>query len=110
MSGFKFVLVWKSTLNPTSTSDWSLGTAGGATEEGISSEFTQWLSGSKDPGLIILEHELRSATVQAFKDNYSKFAQYGWQVESVTRINGASYQNAQSSSGGLDYQGSVAGA
>ncbi|VDB90092.1 unnamed protein product [Peniophora sp. CBMAI 1063] len=92
------------------TSDWSLGTTGGTTQDAIDAKFTQWLSGSKSPGLIILEHELRSATVQAFKDNFPKYAQYGWDLESVARINGASYQNAQSSSGSLTYEGSVAGA
>ena len=91
-----------------STEDWQL--ASGLPGQYVSGNLTQWLTGPKSPGLIILEHELRSATVQAFKDNFPKYAQYGWNLESVARINGASYQNAQSSSGSLTYEGSVAGA
>ncbi|KAI0036748.1 carbohydrate esterase family 4 protein, partial [Vararia minispora EC-137] len=60
------------------TADWSLGSSGGTTQTAINSNFDKWLSGSKSPGLIILEHELMNTTVQAFKTNYPKFAQHGW--------------------------------
>lgn len=49
-----------------STEDWSL-TSGGTTPQNINNSMTQWLTGSKNPGLIILEHELSDqASVMLF--------------------------------------------
>ncbi|KAI0031381.1 hypothetical protein K488DRAFT_71449 [Vararia minispora EC-137] len=69
------------------TDDWQL-TTGGTTQEQINSHFDEWLSGSKSPGLICLEHELSDQSVQAFKNNYHKFAEKGWTVQSVARLSG----------------------
>jgi chitin deacetylase len=53
--------------------------------------------GSKSPGLIVLEHELTSGSVQSFIDNYPSIISNGWTPMSVTQIigNGTVYQNSQ---------------
>jgi hypothetical protein len=47
-------------------------------------------AGSKNPGIIALEHELSDQSVQSFKDNWPKFAQRGWSVQSLARLSGRS--------------------
>ena len=57
---------------------------------------TQWLTGPKTPGLIILEHELTNQTVQAFIDAYPLMISSGWQVESTAQVNDTSvYLNSE---------------
>ena len=53
------------------------------------------VAGAKNPGLMILEHELSDQTVQAFMDNYPKIKSNGWQTASLARVvNGSDpYQN-----------------
>ncbi|KAJ7700092.1 hypothetical protein B0H17DRAFT_1196088 [Mycena rosella] len=47
------------------TEDWSL-TSGGTTAQAINASMTEWLTGPKSPGLIILEHELSDQSVASF--------------------------------------------
>ncbi|KZP33025.1 carbohydrate esterase family 4 protein [Athelia psychrophila] len=76
------------------TNDWSL-TTGGTTSSQISQEMDQWLTGPHSPGLIILEHELSTQSVQAFIDNYPKMKANGWTVVSDARLSGQhAYQNS----------------
>ncbi|TFK55730.1 glycoside hydrolase/deacetylase [Heliocybe sulcata] len=67
------------------TEDWSL-TSGGTTMQAINSSMTQWLTGPKTPGLIILEHELSAQSVQAYMDAYPVMIQNGWKLQSVAGI------------------------
>lgn len=58
-----------------------------------------WLTGSKKPGLIILEHELSNQSVQAFMDAWDLVVSNGWKTTSVAQMGGASaYQNSWSAS------------
>ncbi|KAI0053655.1 carbohydrate esterase family 4 protein [Auriscalpium vulgare] len=81
------------------TNDWSLGEAGGTNPTAIATNFKKWLTGSKSPGLIVLEHELSTGSVQAFIDAFPLMQQNNWTLRSVAALDGASasYQNAQDS-------------
>lgn len=82
-----------------STEDWSL-TTGGTTPQKINASMTKWLTGPKQPGLVILEHELSDQSVQAFIDAYPVMKSNGWNVVSVARMDGqAPYQNSPDSTG-----------
>ncbi|KAL0070768.1 hypothetical protein AAF712_001989 [Marasmius tenuissimus] len=76
------------------SADWQI-SAGKQSIQGISQSYDQWLTGSKDHGLMILEHELSDQTVQAFMENYPKIKSNGWETASLARIvSGAEpYQN-----------------
>jgi chitin deacetylase len=50
-------------------------------------------SGPQNPGLIILEHELSTGSVQAFMTAFPLFKQYNWNLQSVASMNGSAYQN-----------------
>ena len=77
-----------------SSQDWTLDTPGGTTPEAIQANFQRWLSGPKDPGLIVLEHELTNASVQAFMAAYPLMKQYNWVLKPVATLAGLSpYQN-----------------
>ncbi|KAJ7119106.1 glycoside hydrolase/deacetylase [Mycena epipterygia] len=82
------------------TADWSL-TSGGTTAAAINSSMTQWLTGSKSPGLIILEHELSDQSVASFVAAYPVMRQNNWNTVSLAQLmgNNASYINAASSTG-----------
>lgn len=58
------------------------------------------LLGPKNPGLIILEHELSDITVNAFMNSFSMIKQNGWNFQSLAQAigGGFSYLNAQNSS------------
>jgi len=74
--------------------DWTLGEPGGITPQAIQANFQTWLSGPKNPGLIVLEHELYNASVQAFMTAYPLIKQNNWTLTSVTELGGQSaYQN-----------------
>lgn len=70
------------------TADWSLTVNGGTNLGAINASMTQWLTGSKSPGLIILEHELSNLSVQAFQAAYPLMISQGWTLPSVATING----------------------
>ena len=69
------------------TEDWSMmSTPPGTSLDKIQSDMTQWLTGPKSPGLIILEHELTNDTVQAFINAYPLIAQNGWKAVSQLQL------------------------
>jgi hypothetical protein len=61
---------------------------------------TEWITGPKSPGLIILEHELSDQSVAAFMSAYPLMKSNKWTTASVAQIvDGTSaYQNSASSS------------
>lgn len=70
------------------TEDWSMQNNPPATTlDKIQSDMTQWLTGPKQPGLIVLEHELTGDTVQAFINAYPLIAQNGWKAISQAQLN-----------------------
>ncbi|KAA1466513.1 glycoside hydrolase/deacetylase [Dentipellis sp. KUC8613] len=81
--------------------DWSMPT--GTTPAKIHTQFQQWTSGSKSPGLVILEHELNDATVQAFIDNFPLVKSNGWNVVSIAQMDNANkpYQNGDGTTGAV---------
>jgi hypothetical protein len=91
------------------TEDWTL-TTGGTTPSKIHSNMQKWLSGPKSPGLVILEHELSTGSVQAFIDAYPLMKSNGWQILTVADALGSSwYQNSQNDNSTVEGM-SVAGA
>ncbi|KAF7352789.1 Carbohydrate esterase family 4 protein [Mycena venus] len=81
------------------TEDWSL-TSGGTTAQIINASMTEWITGPKSPGLIILEHELSDQSVASFMSAYPLMKSNNWITASVAQIvDGTSaYQNSASSS------------
>ncbi|KAI9447952.1 carbohydrate esterase family 4 protein [Lactarius indigo] len=78
------------------TGDWSLGQPGGTNPQAIQANFQKWLSGPKNPGLIILEHELSTGSVQAFMTAFPLIKQTNWTLTSVAELDGqGAYQNAK---------------
>ncbi|PPQ75864.1 hypothetical protein CVT26_000279 [Gymnopilus dilepis] len=65
----------------------------------IETAMTGFLASPKDPGLIILEHELTNVTVSGFIEAYPMIQQNGWNFQSLAHIvgDGRTYQNAQNS-------------
>ncbi|KAJ6599066.1 hypothetical protein DFH09DRAFT_1129999 [Mycena vulgaris] len=92
------------------TEDWSL-TSGGTTAQIINSSMTEWITGPKSPGLIILEHELSDQSVASFIAAYPLMKSNNWKTASVAQIvDGTSaYQNSPSSSGAVTLAGIIAG-
>ncbi|KAJ6539347.1 hypothetical protein B0H19DRAFT_1269671 [Mycena capillaripes] len=80
------------------TEDWSL-TTGGTTAQVINASMTEWITGPKSPGLIILEHELSDQSVASFMAAYPLMKSNNWNTASVAQIvDGTSaYQNSASS-------------
>ncbi|KAF9230962.1 carbohydrate esterase family 4 protein [Melanogaster broomeanus] len=78
------------------TNDWELGsTPPGITQDEVASELQSWITGPTSPGLVILEHELSDMSVQAFVDAYPLMVSNGWNIVSLTQMDGlGSYQNA----------------
>ncbi|KAJ7753909.1 hypothetical protein DFH07DRAFT_1029884 [Mycena maculata] len=60
---------------------------------------TQWLTGPKSPGLIILEHELLNQSVNTFILAYSVMKQNNWKMMSLVQLvgNNVTHQNADTS-------------
>ncbi|KAI0347541.1 glycoside hydrolase/deacetylase [Trametopsis cervina] len=80
--------------------DWSIGSPGGPTLQAVEQNLNKWYAGPKSPGLIILEHELSTSTVQAFIDSYPTLKSNGWQTVSLAELDGGSaYQNADGDDG-----------
>lgn len=87
-----------------STEDWSL-TTQGTTMEKINASMTEWLTGPKTNGLMILEHELSDESVQAFLDAWPVIKSNGWNTMSMARLDGGSaYQNADDNTGDVNAQ------
>jgi len=76
------------------TNDWQLG-SGGVTPTSVANDLTKWITGPKSPGLIILEHELSAASVQAFINAYPSMKSNGWDTRSIPDLFSAPwYTNA----------------
>ncbi|KAJ7119110.1 hypothetical protein C8R44DRAFT_707433 [Mycena epipterygia] len=86
------------------TEDWSLGESTGTTPGAINASMTQWLTGPKSPGLIILEHELTDQSVASFVAAYPVMQQNKWNLVSLAQLmgNNASYMNAASNTGAVN--------
>ncbi|KAI0796647.1 hypothetical protein C8Q75DRAFT_729533 [Abortiporus biennis] len=81
------------------TDDWAI-VEGGQTSAKVEQLMTQWLTGPKHPGLVILEHELYDQTVQAFITAFPLIKSNGWQFMSLAQMNSSSpYQNTASATG-----------
>ncbi|KAF9247048.1 carbohydrate esterase family 4 protein [Melanogaster broomeanus] len=82
------------------TNDWALSdNPPGTTQQDVASKLQGWITGSKSPGLIILEHELSNMSVQAFIDAYPSMVSNGWNRVSLAQMDDlGSYQNAMNSS------------
>ncbi|GAA5850836.1 hypothetical protein JCM8547_009101 [Rhodosporidiobolus lusitaniae] len=61
----------------------SCGSSGPTSDSDLLQELTGWLSGSKAPGLLPLEHELTSRSVGAFIKAYSAVQEHGWDTRCV---------------------------
>ncbi|KAF7298453.1 Carbohydrate esterase family 4 protein [Mycena kentingensis (nom. inval.)] len=84
------------------TNDWTLSaTPPGTTLAKISASMEGWLKGKKTPGLNILEHELSSGSVQAFKSAYPVMLANDWKVVSLAQLvgDGDAYWNAADGAG-----------
>ncbi|KAJ7589699.1 glycoside hydrolase/deacetylase [Mycena floridula] len=98
------------------TEDWSLTLPAPFTTPAlIASNMTQWLTGPKTPGLMILEHELSDQSVDAFIAAYPQMKSQGWNTESAARLlSSSAYRNADGPSGSvtpaglLDFKGAAA--
>jgi chitin deacetylase len=77
------------------TEDWSMGEPGGTTMQKINASFTEWINGPKNPGLIVLEHELTADTVQAFMDAVPNIQAAGWKMVSVAQLADNNTDNGQ---------------
>lgn len=92
------------------TEDWSVA-SGGTTLPAIAANMQKWLTGSKTPGLIILEHELDNNTVGAFMQNYPLVKQNGWNAVSTAQLNSTltPWQGGGAGNDGTPGSGTVAG-
>ncbi|KAG2152243.1 carbohydrate esterase family 4 protein [Suillus cothurnatus] len=81
------------------TDDWTLSEPVPlTTPEKIQQQMTQWLTGPKTPGLIVLEHELSDLSVKSFIDAYPMMISNGWTRLSLAQLDaGSVYQNAWNS-------------
>lgn len=92
--GLEHTVIWNS-----DTDDWCLSEGGGSscgtngpqTDADLDTYFDGILTGPKDPGLILLEHELNSRHVQAFTRNYGKIAANGWTARSIPDLWGVNW-------------------
>ncbi|KAJ7119949.1 chitin deacetylase [Mycena crocata] len=86
------------------TLDWSIGSPGGTTPGVVNSSMTEWLTGPKNPGLIILEHESSVDTIHAFMAAYPVMVQNKWNPVSLATLlgDGAAYQNAATNTGAVN--------
>ncbi|KAJ7032459.1 carbohydrate esterase family 4 protein [Mycena alexandri] len=83
------------------TADWSLtDSPPGTSAAAIKTSMQKWLTGSKTPGLIILEHELSTQSVASFIAAYPVMQQNKWDIQSLAQLMGgnASYFNSASNS------------
>lgn len=78
------------------TNDYAI-PSGGQTSAKVASLFHGWLSGPKNPGLLILEHELYAETVSAFISAWPEMKSAGWNTVSQARMynyTGTNWQNS----------------
>ncbi|KZV74255.1 carbohydrate esterase family 4 protein [Peniophora sp. CONT] len=89
--------------------DWAITSASQQTT--AENNIKSWYQGTKSPGLVILEHELRDYTVNTFMDTWSYAVAAGWTVKSVAELDGLNkpYQNAVGPTGKVTSQAVVTG-
>ena len=81
--------------------DWAIST-GTYSKAQVDGMMHGWITGSKSPGLNILEHELNDKTVGVFMDAYPQMASNGWNVTNVADAWGMGwYQNSDSNTGAV---------
>ncbi|KJA24474.1 carbohydrate esterase family 4 protein [Hypholoma sublateritium FD-334 SS-4] len=75
------------------TDDWD------GTPDSIQAAMTRFLAMPKSPGLIVLEHEIASTTVNGFMTAYPMIKSNGWKFMSLAKAiaDGRTYQNAEGS-------------
>ena len=79
------------------TSDWAIGSTPGITEQTVEGNMTQWFTGSKSPGILMLEHELSQYTVDVFQEIWQTMNSNGWTILTVPDAFGMPwFQNAPS--------------
>ncbi|KAF7333716.1 Chitin deacetylase [Mycena venus] len=86
------------------TEDWSLTeTPPETTTDKIASQMNTWLNGPKDPGLMILEHELSAQSVGAFMAAFPLMKSTGWNVQSAARLvnTDGAYRNSAGPTGSV---------
>lgn len=75
--------------------DWNIG-QNGITLDSVQANLEKMVTGSKTPGLNILEHEISSDDVSAFLYIYPIMKANNWVMKSIPEITGANwYQNAK---------------
>ncbi|WWC62651.1 uncharacterized protein I303_105248 [Kwoniella dejecticola CBS 10117] len=67
----------------TDSADWAIGGDPSYTHDGVVSQVNQWLTGSKDKGLVLLEHESKQTTVDVFKAIFPSIISNGWTIKNV---------------------------
>lgn len=83
------------------TDDWCLSDDGPAacpdtTHDSVAASLEPWINGAKDPGLIILEHELSHQSISVFKNYYPRLQGLGWVTKNVADLFGMDwYKNAK---------------
>ncbi|KAF9515211.1 carbohydrate esterase family 4 protein [Hydnum rufescens UP504] len=79
------------------SADWEL-SGSGISLATVEASLKSWWSGPKSPGLIVLEHELSTGSVQAFIDTYPVLKANGWNIGTIPDVSldpsKAWYQNA----------------
>jgi len=85
-----------------SSSDWSA-----TSQEQVVGTITGYLTGSKTPGLVLLEHTNSAITVGGFIAAFPLIAANGWSFRSTAELlgGGRSYQNANSSASDVSRKG-----
>ncbi|KAG8839891.1 hypothetical protein FRC18_000014 [Serendipita sp. 400] len=88
--------------------DWTMAAPGGTTLPAIQAAFTRWLNGPRNPGLIVLQHEITADDVTAFINMYPLIAAASeagraqglepWRVVSVSQLFDGSADGTQGSS------------
>ena len=82
--------------------DWAIGNDPQYTNQSVQAQMKTWLTGTKSPGLLILEHETNPNTVGNFIASYPLMVSNDWKVESVAGAFGMPfYQNALDSTGAV---------
>lgn len=76
--------------------DWNIGAQAGVTLDTVEAGMDKILAGPKNPGLVILEHEISADDVTNFIYAYPLMKSNGWPIKSIPELTGANwYQNSK---------------
>jgi len=76
--------------------DWNIGAQTGVTLDTVEAGMEKVLSGPKNPGLNMLEHEISADDVSNFIYAYPLMKSNGWPIKSIPELTGANwYQNSK---------------